>query len=330
MKYIIIIGMLLWSMGSQLFARTSNTHTTIQQHDSINAAALDPNFIHASILLMSEGDEIYSIFGHTAIRMQCPSKNLDYCFTFEMDMEKNSWIDFITHDAKAGFAPAETPTFLKQYTASGRGVKAYELNLTPKEKQKLWQVLDEQSTDGSSWTFDYYHINCTSMVFFAINSCLQRGDHLSFQHTNPVLLQNYHAVVNYSAAPYVWSRLFWNTMIIGNGNKQGEVTDMITPKLLGESMSSIVITDSSAHQRPFIIGKIIQLTPIIVTPLPCWFTPKMAIALICILIITLPFAFIRWKKQKKVKAIKEVNKSKHSKSQEFKEKQKYNQHKTIK
>src|SRR5574344_2701363 len=135
MKRIIIGCLLLWGMTIQSFTKSGSVDTMVQQRDSLNVAAAAPDFIHASILLMSEGDEIYSIMGHAALRLQCPSKKLDYCFTFEMNMDESSWIDFLTHSAKAGFAPTETTVFLKQYKESGRGVKQYKLNLSPKTKQ---------------------------------------------------------------------------------------------------------------------------------------------------------------------------------------------------
>jgi hypothetical protein len=317
MKRIIIASLLLLSMTIQSFAQSSNADAMAQKRDSLNAAATAPDFIHASILLMSEGNEIYSIMGHAALRLQCPSKKLDYCFTFEMNMDESSWIDFLTHSAKAGFAPTETTVFLKQYKESGRGVTQYKLNLSPKEKQRLWQVLDEQAADGATWTFDYYHVSCTSMVFFAINSCLQRGDHLSFHRINPVLLQNYFAVTNYSLASYAWSRYFWNTVNMGKGNEQGEPTDMMTPKLMEESLPNMMITDSLSHQRPLIIGKSIQLAPQTMTPQPCWFTPKMAIALILALFVLIISLFIQ----------KRRGQRKEERQQQVKKTRKKNQHK---
>lgn len=321
MKRIIIGCLLLCISTIETFGQSGHTDATAQQRDSLNIAAAAPDFIHASILLMSEGDEIYSIMGHAALRLQCPSKKLDYCFTFEMDMDESSWIDFLTHSAKAGFAPSETQEFLKQYKESGRGVTQYELNLNPREKQRLWQILDEQAADGATWTFDYYHVSCTSMVFFAINSCMQQGDHISFRHINPVLQQNYFAVTDYSLAPYAWSRYFWNTVIMSKGNTQGDPTDMMTPKLMKESLPYIIITDSLSQHRPLIIGKPIQLAPKILTPDPCWFTPKMAVALTVALIIL----FINLYIQRKRKAKKDGQQK--ERQQQVKKTRNKNQHK---
>ena len=52
-------------------------------NDGIDRTA--PNFVTASLLVMSPGDELYSCAGHSVLRLECPTLNLDNCFTYESE-----------------------------------------------------------------------------------------------------------------------------------------------------------------------------------------------------------------------------------------------------
>lgn len=92
------------------------------------------HFVTASLMVISPGNEIYSVFGHCVLHMQCPSKHLDYVYTFETEP---NYLKFFAGKSKACFVAVPTHEFLQQYKAEGRGVTEYELNLTPHEKQEL-------------------------------------------------------------------------------------------------------------------------------------------------------------------------------------------------
>ena len=71
--------------------------------DSINALAADPDFIKVSLLIVEPGNQVYSQYGHAALRMECPSNNMDFCFSFEMNLSFWQKIKFFFSSAKSGF-----------------------------------------------------------------------------------------------------------------------------------------------------------------------------------------------------------------------------------
>ena len=48
------------------------------------------DFVVASLLVVSPGPAVYQVFGHAALRMQCPSAGLDNVFSFETDLAGGS------------------------------------------------------------------------------------------------------------------------------------------------------------------------------------------------------------------------------------------------
>ena len=70
---------------------------TAQEQSGKSAVLPDSsNFVTASIIVISPGSQIYSTFGHCALRMECPSEDLDYCYTFESNPSAFGVIQYLT------------------------------------------------------------------------------------------------------------------------------------------------------------------------------------------------------------------------------------------
>ena len=78
---IILLIILIGVFAIKVNGKAQNEAVSVQEK-IINKEAEDDNFIHAYLLLISEGKPWYSTCGHAAIRLVCPSKSLDYCFTW--------------------------------------------------------------------------------------------------------------------------------------------------------------------------------------------------------------------------------------------------------
>ena len=92
------------------------------------------NYIKACILIISSTNEIHSVFGHVAFRMECPLHQLDYVFTFESDSETNNFLTFFGGKAKAAFVAVPTIQFLTDIKNEGRvaaGMAAQVLPVQP-------------------------------------------------------------------------------------------------------------------------------------------------------------------------------------------------------
>lgn len=128
----------------------------------------DPNFVTASLLVMSPGEELFSCVGHAAIRLECPTFRLDYCFSYESEaVERRVWA-FLAGDLKMGMFAIPTDRFLSQYRIDGRGARQYRLNLPPKAKQRLWKIMDDLAAQGANLPYDYLRRGCAKSVLDCI------------------------------------------------------------------------------------------------------------------------------------------------------------------
>lgn len=128
-----------------------------------------------SVLTCGTGNESYSLFGHTAIRISDPFNNIDMVYNYgAFDFETPNFVmKFIKGDLQY-FAVAHSYTdFINEYSYEKRSVYEQELNIPSTLKQRLFDNLTTSLASGEShYTYKFIDKNCTSMVVDIINKTL--------------------------------------------------------------------------------------------------------------------------------------------------------------
>ena len=130
-----------------------------------------PTDVYASYVVVTPGNTFTTMLGHAAIRMQCPSAGLDYCFTVKSPEIGNEFTAMTLRTLHAGMVPEETAQFFHDYESEGRGISEYRLNLTLDEVRLLWKQLDDEVGRGLYRRLDYIHHGCAqevSSILFAV------------------------------------------------------------------------------------------------------------------------------------------------------------------
>ena len=249
--------------------------------DSIDRAAQDEDFVRASLLVIGPGDNVVTCFGHAAIRMQCPTHQLDYCFTFEMKLAEGEHTKFLTGQAKAGFMAAPTGVFMEQYKRQGRGITEYDLNLTPKQEQTLWRNLDREIAQEARWSYDFITVNCGSMCVWIIQQSLL-DEHIEYQQLPTVLQGTYSDVMDYVGEDAPWLNLYFHVRYFSRRNDTGALADKMAPTLLAEAWQHALLTSPTGGSRPVITASR-QLAPQTLRTGPVWLTPARALVIAIII-----------------------------------------------
>ncbi|RKS13383.1 DUF4105 domain-containing protein [Flavobacterium sp. 120] len=128
-----------------------------------------------SVLTCGTGNESYSLFGHTAIRVHDTVNGIDVVYNYgAFDFNTPNFVmKFIKGDLQY-FAVADSyPDFINQYQYEKRAVYEQELNIPSYLKQKLFDNLNTSLASGEShYTYKFIDKNCTSMVVDIINKTL--------------------------------------------------------------------------------------------------------------------------------------------------------------
>jgi sugar-specific transcriptional regulator TrmB len=129
-----------------------------------------------SVLTCGTGNESYSLFGHTAIRISDPEHFIDAVYNYgAFDFNTPNFVlKFIKGDLQY-FAVAHAYTdFINEYNYERRSVYEQELLLSNQQKQELFDNLNSSLASGEShYTYKFIDKNCTSMVVDMINKTLK-------------------------------------------------------------------------------------------------------------------------------------------------------------
>lgn len=128
-----------------------------------------------SVLTCGTGNESYSLFGHTAIRISDPYNNIDVVYNYgAFDFSTPNFVlKFIKGDLQYFAVVHSYADFINEYTYEKRSVYEQELNIPPTLKQRLFDNLNTSLASGEShYTYKFIDKNCTSMVVDIINKTL--------------------------------------------------------------------------------------------------------------------------------------------------------------
>ena len=272
-----------------------------QRNDSVVVAPDSSNFVTASILTISPTNEVYSVFGHTAIRMECPVHKLDYVFTFESDPSVGGFLTFFAGKAKGYFVAVPTQEFLKDVENKGRGVKQYELNLTHHEKQELWRNLDNDMVAGAHRKFNLLVNNCVSMAVLKLHqSCID--EHLEWGNTTSLTLLNNGDYVRQCVQQSPWAA-FWFITFMGTVCEESyDYESRLCPaNLIEEMQKASFINEEKGTKRTVLTGEVKSLLPETVTLKQNVVTPTMVFGVLLLVVCFLTFAEWRWNWEKPVR-----------------------------
>jgi hypothetical protein len=128
-----------------------------------------------SVITCDTGNESYSLFGHTAIRIADTESNLDVVYNYgAFDFATPNFVAKFAKGDLQYFAVANTfSDFMGQYTYERRSVFEQELIIPLAYKQKLFDNLTAVlSSNESYYTYKFIDRNCTSMVVEMLNKTL--------------------------------------------------------------------------------------------------------------------------------------------------------------
>lgn len=123
--------------------------------------------LRISIITCAPGDELYSLFGHTAIRITDSSKKTDIVFgygNFDFD-EPNFYFKFVRGKLNYSLSVEDLPSFLYEYQLTHRSVTEQELLLNDSTQQAISEALAKNLMGNNRYyKYDFLYDNCTSRV----------------------------------------------------------------------------------------------------------------------------------------------------------------------
>ena len=218
---------------------------TIPQGDSIRL----------SLLTCGPGEEIYSLFGHTAIRYEDPKRGVDVVFNyglFSFDTP-NFILRFTLGETDYQLGVTDYRRFIASYWMEGRDVWQQTLNLTPEEKRKLIHLLEENyRPENRIYRYNFFYDNCATrprdQVERAVDGRLHYADDMESTNTG----SSFRDIVHQYCEGHPWAR-FGIDMCLGSEADRpiNRRQMMFAPFYVKDFFASATLADSTGV-RPLV------------------------------------------------------------------------------
>ncbi len=205
-----------------------------------------------SLLTCGPGDELYSVFGHTAIRIHDPANNMDTVFNFgSFDFDTpNFYLKFVKGDLQYFVSVDSYNDFVYTYEYYNRDIFEQTLNLTQNQKQRIAdELISRLSSDKKFYTYKFIDRNCTTMVSDIIS-----------MYTGKISLKNedsgktYREIIySYLYQEHFYENLGINLMFGAKTDK--ELDKLFLPKQLLEGIDNTQTSNGKLSQPSITVYK---------------------------------------------------------------------------
>jgi hypothetical protein len=148
-----------------------------------------------SVLTCGSGEELHSIFGHTAIRILDQKQGIDIVYNYGMfDFNTpNFYLKFVKGDLYYHVSKGSFEHFMYSYRMENRSVYEQELNFSSVQKQQLFDELEKSLySEERFYIYKFIDKNCTTMVVDKINNQLEQPSIVKIGNTT----ESYRHVLN--------------------------------------------------------------------------------------------------------------------------------------
>lgn len=175
--------------------------------------------VEISLLTCSPGTEVWSLYGHTAIRVQDRRAQEDLVvnygiFNFNQDYFILRFVFGLT-DYEMGIVPYQI--FLQDYASQGRSIVQQRLHLMPEEKASIVQALTENyRPENRVYRYNYFYDNCTTRARdMLVNHLVGKVKY----DVDTKATSSYREMIHQWTEQHRWAR-FGNDLLLGVGADQ--------------------------------------------------------------------------------------------------------------
>lgn len=233
--------------------------------------------IRFSLLTCAPGTEIYSLFGHTAIRYENYTRRIDVAFNYGMFSfnTPNFIFRFVAGETDYQLGITPYSYFEAEYAMRGSSVYQQVLNLTQSEKERLLTILENNYLpENRIYRYNYFYDNCTTRARDKIEECIEG----KVVYPDSLSGKSYRGIVHEFTAGSPWDEFGIDLCLGAEADKEiNKRQQMFSPFYMKYYASNAYVVDAGGTRRPLILDetKIVDVEPeevqpgFILSPLMC-------------------------------------------------------------
>lgn len=220
--------------------------------DTVSSIESGLDSVRISLLTCQPRQEIYALYGHTAIRIEDLRSGRDLVVNYGIfSFNKSMFVlRFMFGLTDYTMSIDEFASFATHYASVGSGIRQQELNLTADEKMTLLTALDvNYRPENRIYRYNYFYDNCTTRARNIIERSLSgKIDYRSKAST----ITYRHEIHDYNAQ-HPWARMGKDLLLgVGADREIGFREQQFLPEYTMRDFRHAVIIDSLGNQRPIV------------------------------------------------------------------------------
>ncbi len=244
--------------------------------------------LEVSLLTCSPGEEVYSLYGHTALRVRSLGGGEDVVFNYGVfDFRSPHFVwRFILGECDYMVTCVPFGYFLSGYLERGSYVLEQTLSLSPQEAQRLLSaLLDNLRPENRTYRYNYLTENCTTKVRDMIAASLEGSLVLAPEQER----KTYRGLMHEWTVGHPWAQL-GDDMLLGSecDTLLTQWASLFLPFQLARGFDEAQVCDADGSLRPLVLDTKTLSNPLVhrpiekkhITPL----TASLLFLLICLIV----------------------------------------------
>lgn len=240
------------TLGS-IFPQAIQAQTMVQKQ-AVPPATEDS--IRFSLLTCGAGEEIYSLFGHTAIRYENFTRGIDAVFNYGIFSfnTPNFILRFTLGETDYQLGVTSYKQFAYEYTWTGRDVWQQTLNLNAEEKKKLLALLEENYLPQNRiYRYNFFYDNCATrprdQIERAVQGTLEYADDMTSFQTGI----SFRDIVHQYTIGHSWARFGIDLCLGSQADKDISRRQMMfAPFYLKDFLAKVQLKNAQGMERPLV------------------------------------------------------------------------------
>jgi len=247
------------------------------------------------LLTCAPGAELYSIFGHSSIRIFDPAQRLDWVFnfgTFDFDTP-NFALKFARGKLEYYLLSYSMRGFMREYQADSRTVREQVLNLDAQQREAILKTLKaNERPENRFYKYDFFFDNCSSRERDILQQVL--GNSVTFQSPSGVDYGSYRSLITPYMEQIPWTAFGIHLML---GTPADQIAGVKGAVFLPDHLHDIFGASkvkTPLGESPLVLEEKVLLQAEPVIPPSGWFTPWVVLGLVSLTGLGIYFLPVRF------------------------------------
>ncbi len=217
--------------------------TVIALAFSLNLYSQDQLIPEVFLLTCGPGNETYSRWGHSALRIIDNSSGTDRVYNwgvFDFSTPAFAW-KFARGRLEYMLGVSTYERFIQEYFMEGRWVQSQKINLLPEETEQLIKLIEENlRPENIKYLYDFFYDNCSTRIRDLLEKSI--GSNMVYPPDIRDEMPSFRFMVGKYLGSAPWLKLGIDLLMGSPGNKKAPARDrMFLPVDMKNGLSNIVI-----------------------------------------------------------------------------------------